>query len=729
MTINTSRRSFLKGAGAAVAVLAVGIDPKGALAASTSEAGTAITPFVKIYADGTVAAVIKHFEGGQGTSTGLSTLIAEELNMELSDITFEMAPSDTAVYNNLFFGALQGTGGSTAMANSFMQYRTAGAAARDVLLQAAAKDWDVGASELTLANGVISGAGKEGQIGEFISTAAQIVVPAEPVLKAPEDWTQIGNAQKARRDSHDKVNGEGIYGMDIQLDNQMVAAIKRIPQYGATVASFDDSAAKDVTGFIMAKALPNGAGVVAYAENTWAAFQARDAIEVEWDLSKAETRSSDEIKQQLLAAVNTDPQWQASETTLDAATEALQGAAQVVEREFFLPMLAHATMEPLSATIAATEDGGVIMYDGAQGPTMNHATMHQILGIPMDKIEVKTLYAGGFFGRRFNAGADYIVETTLAFSMTDQIRPVKLVWSREDDLTGGWYRPAYAHKVRVGLDDAGKIVGWDHRVAGQSIAKDGPFDAFYVKDGVDVSSVEGTAENPYAIPGMHIGLTDAAPATTVNYWRSVGHSHNAYVMETMMDVAAAAAGQDPVSFRLAYLPGDTADQIRKANVLKLAAENAGFGKPLPDGHFHGVAVHKSFGTYCAQICEISIDEDDYVQIEKYTAAVDCGVAVNPDVVKAQVEGAIGFGVGHIMRDQITLDGGVVEQQNFPDYEPLRMRDIKAIEVHIVKTNEAPSGIGEPGTPPAGPALANAIAASGRDLVTHLPMIENGVDFV
>jgi len=354
--------------------------------------------------------------------------------------------------------------------------------------------------------------------------------------------------------------------------------------------------------------------------------------------------------------------------------------------------------------------------------------MHQILGIPMDKIQVKTLYAGGFFGRRFNAGADYIVETTLAFSMTDQTRPVKLVWSREDDLSGGWYRPAYAHKVRVGLDDAGKIVGWDHRVAGQSIAKDGPFDAFYVKDGVDVSSVEGTAENPYAIPGMHIGLTDAAPATTVNYWRSVGHSHNAYVMETMMDVAAAAAGQDPVSFRLAYLPGDTADQRRKADVLKLAAENAGFGKPLPDGHFHGVAVHKSFGTYCAQICEISIDEDDYVQIEKYTAAVDCGVAVNPDVIKAQVEGAIGFGVGHIMRDQITLDGGVVVQQNFPDYEPLRMRDIKAIEVHIVKTNEAPSGIGEPGTPPAGPALANAIAASGRDLVTHLPMIENGVDF-
>ena len=728
MTINTSRRSFLKGAGAAVAVLAIGIDPKGALAASTSETGTAITPFVKIYADGTVAAVIKHFEGGQGTSTGLSTLIAEELNMELADITFEMAPSNPAVYNNLLFGPFQATGGSTAMANSYMQYRTAGAAARDMLLQAAAQDWGVAVTDLTLHNGVISGAGKTGGIGDFIATAAQIDVPAEPALKAPEDWTQIGNSQKARRDSHDKINGEGIYGMDMHLDNQMVVAVKRIPQLGATVASFDDSAAKDVKGFIMAKALPNGAGVAAYAENTWAAFQARDAIEVEWDLSKAETRSSDQIKQELLAAVNTDPEFQASEMPLADTDETLRGAAQVVEREFFLPLLAHATMEPLSATIEATEDGGVIMYDGAQGPTVNHATMHQILGIPMDKIQVKTLYAGGFFGRRFNAGADYIVETTLAFAMTDKTRPVKLVWSREDDLAGGWYRPAYAHKVRVGLDDAGKITGWDHRVAGQPIAKGTAFADFYVKDGVDHSSVEGIGDTPYAIPGMHVGLTDGTPATTVNYWRSVGHSHTAYVMETMMDVAAAAAGQDPVSFRLAHLSEDTPDQKRKAGVLKLAAEKAGFGNPLPDGHFHGVAVHKSFGTYCAEVCEISIDDDGYVQIEKFTAAADCGVAVNPDVVRAQVEGAIGFGVGHIMRDQITLDGGVVVQQNFPDYEPLRMRDIKAIEVHIVMTNEAPTGIGEPGTPPAGPALANAIAASGRDLVTHLPMIENGVDF-
>lgn len=728
MTVSTSRRGFLKGAGAAVGVLAVGVTAKGALASATAQTGSSVNPFVKIYGDGTVAAIIKHFEGGQGAATGLSTLIAEELNMELDAITFEMAPSNPQVYNNLLFGSFQATGGSTAMANSFMQYRTAGAAARDMLLQAAADTWGVSVSKLTLKDGVISGAGHTGGIGEFVAAASALDAPAEPKLKDPSEWTQIGNPKRARRDSFDKIDGSGTYAMDVHLENQMVVAIKRIPRYGAMVVSFDDSAAKEVPGFIMAQALPNGAGVVAYAENTWAAFQARDALEVEWDFSAAEARSSDQIKGELLAAVNENAEFQASETSMADVAAALDGAANVVEKEFYFPMLAHAPMEPMTATIAMTDDGGVIMYDGAQAPTANHGVMNQILDIPMEKIQVKTVYAGGFFGRRSNAGSDYQVEVTLAFAMTDRSRPVKLVWSREDDLAGGWYRPAYAHKVRVGLDDQGMIVGWDHRIAGQSIFKGTAFESFVVHNGVDHSSVEGVADTPYGIPGMHVGLTDAAPATTVNFWRSVGNSHTAYVMETMMDVAAAAAGKDPVAFRLAHLADGSPDHVRMAGVLNLAAQQAGFGAPLADGHYHGIAVHKSFGTYCAEVCEISVDADQTVQIEKFTAAVDCGVAVNPDVVKAQVEGAIGYGVGHIMRDEITLEGGEVYQFNFPDYEPLRMRDIKAIDVHIVKSNEAPTGIGEPGTPPAGPALANALAAVGGDLVTILPMTNQGIDF-
>ena len=548
MTITTSRRGFLKATGAAVAVLAIGVDPKGALA-NTASGGGNITPFVTISEDGTVTAIIKHFEGGQGVSTGLSALIAEELNMSLTDIQWTHAPSDPTRYANLFFGGFQGTGGSTAMANSYMQYRTAGAAARELLISAAAKEWSVDAAQLSLKDGVISGAGKEGPIGAFVAAASAMEVPAEPRLKDPSEFRIIGKEIKARRDTHDKINGQAKYAMDVHLDGQMVAALKRAPNYGAKVVSFDDSAAKEVPGFIMAQTLPNSDAVVAFAENTWAAFQARDALSIEWDMSNAEKRSSDQIKDELLAAVNADPQYVASETDLTTANAALDGAAKVVEQEFYFPMLAHAPMEPMGATIEPLADGGVIIHDGAQFPTANNMVLNQILQIPMEKIQVNTLYAGGFFGRRATPNSDYLVELTLAFAVTDRTRPVKLVWSREDDITGGYYRPAMAHKVRAGIDAEGNIVGWDHRVAGQSIMKGTAFEPMIVQNGVDHSSVEGIADGAYTIPTMHLALTDAAPSTSVNWWRSVGHSHTGYVMESMMDMLAEAAGADPVEFR------------------------------------------------------------------------------------------------------------------------------------------------------------------------------------
>lgn len=309
--------------------------------------------------------------------------------------------------------------------------------------------------------------------------------------------------------------------------------------------------------------------------------------------------------------------------------------------------------------------------------------------------------------------------------MTDRSRPVKLVWDREDDIRGGYYRPAFGHKVRVGLDEAGTIVGWEHQVAGQSIMKGTSFEGFAVRDGIDHSSVEGIADSPYTIPGQALGLTDTEKATSVLWWRSVGHTHTAYVMEVMMDLAARAAGKDPVEFRLAYLTGE-GDAERKAGALKLAAEKAGWGNAAP-GRVQGIAVHKSFGSYVAEVVELSGNLDDGIVIEKVTAAVDCGIAVNPDVIKAQIEGGIAYGIGHAMRDQITLDGGAVEQSNFPDYEPLRISDIKEIETHIVASAEAPTGIGEPGTPPSAPALANAIAQLDV-VVAELPMAENGVSF-
>ena len=726
MTVQTSRRGFLKGAAATTAVLLVGIRPNGVLAAGSTE-GKMINPFVKIGSDGSVTAIVKHFEKGQGPATGLPTLIAEELGLRMDQIDYEFAPSNPQVYNNLLFGQFQGTGGSTAMANSFMQYRQAGAAAREMLVTAAAKEWGVDASSLTIEEGMVVGPGKSAPIGEFVAAAAELEPPAEPVLKDPSTFKLIGNPEVRRLDTAIKSNGKAVYAMDVHLPNQMVAMIKRPPRKDGLAVSLDDSGARQVKGFVNAAILPNKAGVAVYAESTWAALQARDALEVEWDLSNAESRSSQEIKAEIMAALDAEPEYNVLKNDQGAVSSALDGAANVVEKTFYFPLLAHAPMEPLNCTIEATEDGGVLLHDGAQFPTGPHMALAQIFQLPMEKVRINTMLAGGSFGRRATPDADYQVEAALAFVMTDRSRPVKLVWSREDDIKGGRYRPAFGHKVRVGVDNDGNIVGWDHRIAGQSIMKGTPFESFSVHDGVDHSSVEGVSDTPYRIPGQFVGLTDTQKATSLLWWRSVGHTHTAYVMEVMMDLAANAAGRDPVEFRLAYLKGDK-DQDRMAGVLRLAADKGNWGN-APSGRSQGVAVHKSFGSYVAEVVEVSGNAEDGVKIEKVTCAVDCGVAVNPDIVKAQMEGGIGYGIGHVMRDQITLTDGEVDQFNFPDYEPLRISDIGAIDVHIVPSAEPPTGVGEPGTPPASPALANAIAKASNDLrVSSLPMTENGVTF-
>ena len=614
------------------------------------------------------------------------------------------------------------------MANSWLQYRQAGAAAREMLISAAAQSWGVDASTVTIEEGIVQAGDRSAPIAEFVAAAAQLDAPAEPRLKDPSEFRLIGNEAVRRKDSAIKGNGQAIYAMDLHLPNQMVAMIKRPESRGATVTGMDDSASRDIKGFVSAAILPNKAGVAVFAENTWAAIQARDAIEVEWDLSAAEARDSDQIQAEIMAALDAEPEYNVNKADAAAVTAAIDGADTVIERTFYFPLLAHAPMEPLNCTIEQTETGEIVLHDGCQMPTGPHLAYQQIFGLPPEKIRINTMLAGGSFGRRATPDADYQVEAALAFAVTDRSRPVKLVWTREDDMRSGYYRPAFGHKVRVGLDAKGAIVGWHHQVAGQSIMKGTAFESFAVHDGVDHSSIEGIADSPYQIPGMALGLTDTPKATTVLWWRSVGHTHTAYVMETMMDLAARAAGQDPVAFRLAYLADSSdPDQNRKAQVLKLAAERSGWGD-VPAGHAQGVAVHKSFGSYVAEVVEVSGDPETGLRIHKVTCAVDCGIAVNPDVVRAQMEGGIGYGIGHVMRDQITLTGGAVDQYNFPDYEPLRIGDISQIDVHIVPSAEAPSGVGEPGTPPSAPALANAIGALSGLQVTSLPMSENGVTF-
>ncbi len=725
MDTHLSRRSFLRSASSlAGAALVIGFDGGKALASGAEVAD--FTPFVRISEDGKVTALIKHFECGQGTATGLSTLIAEELNMPLDLIEVEFAPADAAKYGNILFGGAQATGGSTAMANSYSQYRKAGAAAREMLVGAAAEKWGIPSDSVILSDGVLTSGGRSEPIGKLVAEASRRAVPAVPHLKDPSEFRVIGNPKTSRRDSGPKTNGTAIYAMDVHLENQVVAVILRSPRFGGTLVSHDDSGAKETPGFIRSVSLPTGAGVVVYAKNTWAALQARDAISAQWEFSRADGRSSEQIKADLLTAVNTDAEFDA-EGSASSTAAALNGASQVIERDFYFPYLAHAPMEPLTCTIAPT-DTGVMLYDGCQSPTGAQMALAAVLQIPQQNIEVKTLYAGGTFGRRSTQTGDYHVEAALAFALNGGQQPVKLVWSREDDIRGGYYRPAVAHKVRVGLDDDGHIVAWDHRISGKPIFKGGPLDAFLVQNGVDATSVEGVRDTPYTIPNQYVGLTDDKSPITVNWWRSVGHSHTAYVMETMMDMAASAAGQDPVDYRLYYLNGSSPDQTRMAAVLKLAADRAGWTMPPAAGHSRGVAVHKSFGTFVAEVVEISGTAEDGVAIEKVTCAVDCGVPVNPDVIAAQMESGIGYGIGHIMRGEISFTDGEVDQFNFPDYEPLRISDIRAIETHIVASTEPPTGVGEPSTPPSGPALANAIAATGMR-VTHLPMASNGVSFV
>ncbi len=719
MTSSLTRRGFLKTASA----LIVGFTPRGVLHASP--AGGDFTPFVKISREGQITVLVKHFEMGQGTTTGLPTLVAEELGVALGEVKVEFAPADAGKYANLLLG-MQGTGSSTSMANSYMQYRQAGAVVREMLLKAASDEWGVDQSILTLSNGVISGGEHEAPLADFVIAASAMDVPVEPRLKSSDMFTLIGNPDMSRRDNEPKITGAAKFAMDVDLERQIVAVAKRSPKFGGKVLSMDASSV-DVPGFINAVTSPTGTGVIVFADKSWAAIQAREVIEVEWDFSEAESRGSEEIKADLLAAVNRPPEFIAKPGAGKEETGTLlEAASRKLEAEFFFPYLCHAPMEPLSCTIEPTEDG-VVLHDGCQMPTGSQRALAAALNLPVEKIRINTLYAGGSFGRRGTMIADYTVEAALAFVMTDQTRPVKLIWSREDDIAGGAYRPAVAHKVRAGLDDEGRIIAWDHRVAGKPIFKGTPFEPFVVRNGVDFTSVGGVPDTPYGIPNQFVGLTDHQTPVPVNWWRSVGHSHTAFVVESMMDMAAQAVGIDPIVFRLNHLSDQTKDQTRIAGVLQAVREKSDWERPVEPDRRRGVAVHKSFGTYVAEVVEISGEGSGPIRIEQVTCAVDCGVAVNPDIVRAQMEGGIGYGMGHAMRNRITLEDGEVVESNFPDYEPLRISDIARIDVHIAPSNEAPTGVGEPGLPPAAPALANAIAVDGPRL-TFLPMADNGVEF-
>ncbi|MCH9808189.1 MAG: xanthine dehydrogenase family protein molybdopterin-binding subunit [Alphaproteobacteria bacterium] len=719
--IETSRRTILKSIGGIGAGLVLGMHiPSKARAQSgaaavikggSQDAVFAPNAFVRIAPDSTVTVMIKHIEFGQGPYTGLSTLVAEELDADWSQMRAQSAPANAALYKNLFFG-VQGTGGSTAMANSYLQMRKAGAAARAMLIEAAANAWGVPEDEITISKGVISHktAGKSGSFGDFAEAAAKLTPPAEPFLKDPGEFVLIGK-KLPKLDSLEKSTGKAEFTMDASLPGMLTVLIQRPPLFGAKVKSVDDSNTRKVPGVVDVKTLPSGVAV--YGEGFWAAKKGRDALSIEWDETGAEKRSTDQIVADFQKSAAATGQ---VVTNVGDVEKTIGSATRTLEAEYVFPYLAHAPMEPLDCLIEAT-DRSAKVWAGSQMPTIDQAAIAQTLGLRPEEVDIQSLFAGGSFGRRATPIADVAYEAAAAVKAIDRSRPVKVVFTREDDIQGGFYRPLFVHKMKAALDESGNIAGWDHVLVGQSIMEGTPFEGM-IKNGVDPTMVEGAEDLPYAIPNMRVSFHKKSFAVTPLWWRSVGHTHTAYATETFLDELFALAGKDPVAERLRLL-GDKHQRL--ANVLTAVAESADWGSAVPEGRARGVALHKSFSSYVAQIAEVSAgDEDGIPRVHKVWCAVDCGVPVNPDIINAQMEGGIGYGLGHILYAGISLDKGRVVQSNFDTYRSLRINEMPEVEVEIYNSTEPPTGVGEPGVPPIGPAVANAWAKLTGKRVRQLP---------
>ena len=708
-----SRRTFLKGAGGTtVMALTIGFEWVGttrraaAVAMPASGAPFAPNAFLRIGADNSVTVIAKHLEMGQGAYTGIATIVAEELDADWAQIRVESAPADAKRYANLAFGTIQGTGGSSAMANSWNQLRDAGAKARAMLLTAAAGDWHVPASELTVSKGVVSheATKRAANFGSLIKTAATLPVPDQVTLKDPKDFKLIGR-RAPRVDAAAKTDGTAEFTLDVVLPGMLVALLKRPPQFGATVRSFDAAAASAVPGVVKVLQVPRGVAVV--AKSFWAAKQGRDALRIEWDDSKAEKRSSADLMEEYRRLAD-QPSLAARKE--GDAERALRDATQKVTASYEFPYLAHAPMEPLDAVVKLSATSCEI-WAGDQFQTVDQMNAARTAGLDPQQVSIHTLYAGGSFGRRANLGSDYIVEAvSIAKAYGADGTPIKLQWTREDDIHGGLYRPMYFHKLEAGLNAQGQLTAWRHVIVGQSIMADTMFAAM-IKDGIDGTSVEGAANIAYAIPNIAVNLATTKTGVPVLWWRVVGSSHTTFAVEAFIDEVAHAAGEDGFTFRRKLLD----HHPRLKGVLELAAEKAGWSSaPLPAGRGRGIAVAEAFKTYVAQVAEVSVDKDGHVTVDRVVCAVDCGTAINPDIIAAQMEGGIGFGLGAVRFGAITLKDGRIEQDNFNSYRVLRMNEMPKVEVHIMPSTEAPTGVGEPGVAPVGPAVANAIfAATGR----------------
>jgi isoquinoline 1-oxidoreductase beta subunit len=716
-----SRRAFLQATGAAGGglMLAIALAPGGRLARAQQAKKFVYPPaaFIRIGTDDSVTILINKLEFGQGVMTALPMLIAEELDCDWNKVRAEHAPA-AQVYAHPSFG-IQMTGGSMSVSSSFNQFRIIGASARDMLLTAAAQQWGVDKSRLDTRDGVvieIGGRKRRAGYGSLAEAAMKLEPPERIGVKAdPADWKLIGKPTR-RIDARDKVTGKAQFGIDQRLPGMRVAVVARPPVFGGKVKRFDPAAAKAIAGVEAVLPVPvdrGGSGVAVIASGYWPAKQGRDALSIEWDLPAGVTTNEQLAQYRQLAS---QPGLIARGPDVAAA---LVSAARTIDALYEFPYLAHAAMEPLNATIDLRADR-MTVWCGSQFQTVDQVLAAQAAGLKPEQVELVTTFAGGGFGRRANPASDYVVEAVQVAKAMKQAgidAPVKVIWSREDDMRGGYYRPAHVHRVTVGLDANGKPLAWRHTIVGQSIAKGTAFEKVMLKNGIDALTTEGVVDTPYRLPNMQVAVHHPEVNVPVLWWRSVGHTHTAFVMETLIDELAAAAKQDPIAYRLELLD---AKHARHRAVLNLVRERSGWGKTAPaKGRARGVAVHESFGSVCAQVAEVSV-EGGAIRVHKVTAAVDCGTAVNPLTIEAQIQSAIVFGLSAALYGRITLKDGRVEQSNFDSYPVLRINEMPECSVHIVPSKEAPTGIGEPGTPPIAPAVANAVFALTGKRLRKLP---------
>jgi isoquinoline 1-oxidoreductase beta subunit len=664
--------------------------------------------FIRIASDDSVTIISNHSEMGQGIYTSLPMLLNEELEADWSKIKVEAAPVDPA-YNHTVFG-VQMTGGSTTTPSEWERFRKMGAMARLMLIDAAAQKWGVPAAECRVEKGVVSHAatGKQAAYGSLVDAASQLKPPTEIPLKDPKQFTLIGKSVR-RLDTPSKVNGTAQFGLDVRLPGMLFALVARPPVFGGKVVSFDATESLKIPGVKTVEKIPSGVAIV--ADRFWSAKLGREKLKISWDNGPNANLSTAQMLADF-SKQSASPGTIAKKTGDPAA--ALAGAAKTITAEYDVPYLAHAMMEPLNCVVDLRSDS-CELWTGTQFQTIDRARAAQAAGLPPEKVKINTTLLGGGFGRRANPASDFVVEAVYVAKVAKA--PVKVVWTREDDLAGGWYRPMWHDRFVAGLDSAGNPIAWTHTIVGQSIMAGTPFEAFGVKDGVDSTSVEGAADLLYGIPNLQVDLHSPKIGVPVQWWRSVGHSHTGFSVEGFFDEVAHAGGKDPYELRRKLL----ANQPRMSAVLQLVAEKAGWGKPLPPGRGRGIATHFSFDSYVAQVVEASVEKDGNVRVHRVVCAVDCGRTVNPDIVKAQMEGGIVFGLTAALKTEITIENGRVQQTNFHDYQMLRMFESPEIEVHIVPSQENPTGVGEPSVPPVAPALANAIFAATGKRVRRLPI--------